>query len=209
METKLTEQQSLEVITEMINRARNNIQRGSGNHMIFWGYWSAFTALLNVILIYTLENPHQSYLAWWLMIPGGVVSWLWSRKIDKSRIVKTHIDDIIRSAWRSCSVSMIVFLMIIFVLAGYWDTGYQLFMIIIPAILLHIGAAEYITAGACRYRPFMYGAFAMWAGAVAGLAVLRLSAAGTSVQFGIFIACMVIGFIIPGYRLNKLAGKHV
>ena len=50
METKFTEQESLAIISKMIEQARNNLQKGSGNSMIFIGLSVAFTAILNVIL---------------------------------------------------------------------------------------------------------------------------------------------------------------
>ncbi|MDR2293050.1 MAG: hypothetical protein LBE11_06200, partial [Prevotellaceae bacterium] len=56
METKFTEQESMEIITEMIHRARNNVQKGAGTFMVFWGSMVALTALLNIALIYILHQ---------------------------------------------------------------------------------------------------------------------------------------------------------
>ncbi|MDR2358507.1 MAG: hypothetical protein LBD87_01735, partial [Prevotellaceae bacterium] len=105
METKFTEQQSLQLITEMINKAQNNVQKGSGMFMIYWGCMTAITALLNVVLIYILWRMsmpvYLSFHIWWIMAPAWIVSLILQRKRDKTAIVKSHIDNIISSVWRA------------------------------------------------------------------------------------------------------------
>ena len=61
METKFTEQESLVIINEMINRTRNNIQKGSANSMIYNGYAVAFTAILNFILLLLLPEADRNW----------------------------------------------------------------------------------------------------------------------------------------------------
>jgi hypothetical protein len=208
METKWTEQQSLEVINEMINRARNNVQKGSGNYFIFWGVLVAFTALLNLILAYSLKNPDQSFWVWILMIPGGLISYLLARKIDKSKIVKTHIDNIVACIWKGYMFSIIIFLLIVYILSYHFHTYYY-FLIINPIILSLIGIAEYVTAKACRFKLLLYGAWSMWIGAITCALTLLILDENVAAQFIILAVCMITGFVIPGYKLNKLAKQHV
>jgi hypothetical protein len=212
METKLTEQQSLEVIAEMITRARNNIQKGSGNYLIFWGYLVAFTALANIALVYILQymsiETYFSFYVWLLMIPGVIASQLIDRKMDKTSLVKTHIDHIISAQWNGFMLAVALFVGIIFVFALSMHV-YHYFYLINPVIMLFVGVSEFATAKACRYKPFLYGAIAMWTGAVACTLALLLFTEGVAVQMVILAACMIIGFVIPGYKLNKLAKKYV
>ena len=48
-EKKLSEQESLELISQMIRSTRKNMEVGSGNQFLYWGY---FTAALSVLLFY-------------------------------------------------------------------------------------------------------------------------------------------------------------
>ncbi|MDR2058348.1 MAG: hypothetical protein LBP83_08755 [Dysgonamonadaceae bacterium] len=216
METKFTEQQSLKVISEMINRARNNVQKGAGIFMIFWGWMVAIAALLNVVLIYILwrisVSPSYSFHIWWIMLPAWIVSFILKRKIDRSAIVKTHIDNVISSVWMAFGISNVIFLIIIFGLSYSLQVYDYFFYMINPIIILLTGIGEFVTAKVCRFRPFLYGAIAMWTGSLAcALAVMLFkNGNGVLVQFIILAVCMIIGFVVPGYKLNKLAeNNHV
>jgi hypothetical protein len=214
MDTKFTEQESLSVISEMIDRAKKNIRKSSGTFMIFWGCMVAITALLNIVLIYVLRQmsipANYSFHIWWIMAPAWIVSFRLERRVNKSAIVKSHIDSIISSVWKAFGISNVIFLLIIFSLA-YSLEMYNVFYLINPVLILIMGIGEFITAKVCRFRPFLHGAVAMWTGSLAcTLAVVLLSKDGVLVQFGILAICMVIGFVIPGYKLNKLAKEtHV
>jgi hypothetical protein len=212
METKLTEQQSLAVINEMIDRAQNNIKKGSGNYMIFWGYLVAATALLNIALAFLLAHysiaTNLSFWIWLIMIPGLIISKGMQRKIDRKSIVKTHIDHIISSAWNGFMLSSYLFVFIIFALS-FSTHVYDYFYLINPVLLLFMGVSEYVTAKACRFKPFFYGAISSWTGAVACTAAIIFFTNGVAIQMFILAVCMVIGYVIPGIKLNKKAEEHV
>ena len=209
METKFTEQQSLALISEMITQARNNFQKHSGTSMIFNGCMVAFTALLNVALVFILTNPTQSFWIWFLMIPAWFIDKIIARKVDRETLVKTHIDKVISAAWRGFGIATILFIGIIFGY-GYSMQNSKIFILITPIIMLMAGTAEFVTAKACRFKPFLYGAYVMWGGTVCCLAnyIFMHNWAGIS-HFFVLAICMILGFVIPGYKLNKLAEKHV
>ncbi|MDR1371272.1 MAG: hypothetical protein LBJ72_14305 [Dysgonamonadaceae bacterium] len=209
METKFTEQQSLGLISEMITQARNNLQKNSGTSMIFNGYLVAFTALANVALNFILSNPRQSFWIWLLMIPGAFIDRMIDKKIDKEAIVKTHIDRIIAATWRGFGNSIVLFLIIIFGY-GYSMQNYRIFILITPIIMMMAGLGEYITAKACRFKPFLYGAFVMWAGALGCLGTyIFLHRWSEITHFLILAICMILAFVVPGYKLNKSAKQDV
>jgi hypothetical protein len=214
MDTKFTEQESLAVISEMIHRARNNVQKNAGIFMIFWGYMVAIMALLNVALVFILHNmsisTYYSFNVWWLVLPAWIVSFVMKRKIDRSAIVKNHIDKVISSIWRAFGIANAIFIFIIFSLSCSLHEYNHFFYLINPIIILITGMGEFITAKVCRFRPFMHGAIAMWAGSLA--CTLAIIVFGNSyavlVQFVILSVCMIVGFVIPGYKLNKLAKEN-
>ncbi|MDR0681483.1 MAG: hypothetical protein LBG15_06510 [Dysgonamonadaceae bacterium] len=210
METKLTEQQSLEVISEMINRARNNIQKGSANSLIYNGCAVALVAVANFILLHVLAETklNLSFSVWFLMIPSAVIDYFLKRKIDCSAIVKTEIDAIVRRIWNSFSITVALLIAALFAVSVASDK-YNYTLLITPSIMLMVAMAESIMAKVCRYKPFFRGAVYFWIGAILCIFTYCVLKRG-DIQFLILAVCMILGFVIPGYKLNKLAeNNHV
>jgi peptidoglycan/LPS O-acetylase OafA/YrhL len=214
METKLTEQESLAVINEMISRAQNNIQKGSGSSIVFNGCAVAFVAVANFVLLHLLPETARNYSfnVWWLMLIANVIDRFMKRKIDRSKIVKTQIDGIISYIWKGFGISVILMLVMIFSMAIFNPYGHKYNWIysalITPTIMIMTGMAEFAMAKACRYKPFLWGAICFWAGVILCLLSYILLRRG-DLQFLILAACMIVGFVIPGCRLNKKAKDHV
>ena len=216
METKFTEQESLTVINEMINRARNNVQKDSATSLIYNGYAVAAVSVLNFILLYLLPVEHLNYafMVWWLMLPSAVIGHFLQRRIDRSSIVKTHIDSIVTSIWKGFAVSVVLLLVILFSMAYSWVSvgqhpRFYYFSAITPTIMLMTGMAEFAMAKVCRYRPFLWGALCFWLGALLCFLFTYMLIRDGSIQFLILAACMIAGFVVPGHRLNKLAKTNV
>ena len=51
-EKKLSEQESLELISQMIRSTRKNMEVGSGNQFLYWGYFTAALSVLLYLLVY-------------------------------------------------------------------------------------------------------------------------------------------------------------
>lgn len=209
METKFTEEQSLTLISEMIEQARNNFQKGAGTAFIFNGCAVAFTALFNVALIFLLPNPYFSFWIWLLMIPFSITESLITKKRRKQAMVKTHIDTIISMTWRAFGNAVIILLILVFGYAIAMKDP-RIYMLITPVILTMCGIAEFVTAKACRYKPILVGAYIMWVGALCCLAAYILWHPWSGISHFIILAiCMILGFVIPGYKLNQLGKEHV
>jgi len=211
METKFTEQESLELISKMIEQARHNLQKGSGNSMIFIGLLVAVTAILNVILALVFAqkgiNLNLACLVWLLMIPGVYINYCINKRLISQQLVRTHIDAIVGSTWKGYAYACFVFLAVVFGI-GMWQKLYHVFYLINPVILILVGLAEFVTAKVCRFKPYQYGAIIMWTGALACVFAISFQES-IIIQFFILAVCMIAGFVIPGYQLNKLAKKHV
>jgi len=209
METKFTEQESFAVINEMIDRARNNVQKGSANGMIYNGYAVAVVAILNFILLNVLPESNQdwAFSVWWLMIPSAFVSYYVKHRAGRSAIVKTHIDGMISTLWRGFSISIIVLLSILFSLSLTMDTWHY-FAVINPTIMIMTALVEFGLAKACRFKPFFWGAIGFWVGALICCFFTYFVLRRIDAQFLVLALCMILGFVIPGYQLNKLAKKE-
>ena len=209
METKFTEQESLAIINEMIDRARNNVQKRNSNSLIYNGYAVAFVAILNFILLRLLPEADKNWSNWvWaLMIPSFFISRYVQSRVNRLAIVKTQIDGIISSLWNGFAISIAVLLSILFSMAFVFQVWHY-FAMITPTILIMTALAEFGMAKACRFKPFFWGAIGFWAGAVLCCCSYFVFKDG-DVQILILALCMILGFVIPGYQLNKLAKENV
>jgi hypothetical protein len=202
METKFTEQESLQVITQMIQQAQNNFRKGAGNITIFWGYLVVFTALLNFALAFVW--PAQSPWVWLLMIPGWLITYIMISKTDRSAIVKTLIDKIYASIWISYAISAIILQFVFWAVYYYFDVTLQ-FTMMVPVILILTGSGQFISGKLYRFKPYISGGFIFWLGAVVCFLILPK----VQYQFLVLAICMVFGYIIPGMKLNRKAQDNV
>jgi hypothetical protein len=209
METKFTEQQSLEVITEMINRARNNVRKGSANNMVYNGFAVAFVAIANFLLLHFLPEAYKNYSfhIWWLMAPSGFVDLIIKRKFQREAIVKTHIDSFISQLWRGFSISTVILIVTILSLCYTFHVS-LIALLITPGIMIMVALVEFGMAKICNFKPFFWGAIAFWTGSLLCLFPYCVLKRG-DLHFLILAACMILGFVIPGYILNKSAKKNV
>lgn len=105
MENKhLTEAQSLELITSMINDTRNRLARNSGTPFLIWGYTTVAVSVLNYILI---RSHYQNFAGWsWLLTPLiGWIGMLIYTKKDKG--ATNYIDRVISIIWTVIGISFL------------------------------------------------------------------------------------------------------
>jgi hypothetical protein len=69
MEKKFSEQDSLQLINEMIAQARDNVRKGSGDFMVIAGYVIVVAAIADFVLFQVLDKPHMAHWVWSLMLP--------------------------------------------------------------------------------------------------------------------------------------------
>lgn len=200
MEKRLTNKESLSIINEMISQARNNFQKDSALPSIIAGYCVAGVAILNFILLFVMPHPEYSFHVWWLMVPMWVVIKIANRKQEQKTLMKTHIDNIVGKMWQAYGYSIIISLLSIFGLTFALDS-WLLPALITPTLFMLTGLVQYITGTAFRFRPYIYGGIIFWVGALLAVAVYFTNA--SAFQFIILALCMILGFVIPGYKANK------
>jgi hypothetical protein len=210
METKLTEQESLAIINEMIDQARNNVQKGSANSMIYNGYAVAIVAVLNFILLQILPDANKVLASWiWiLMIPSILVDQYIIKRVNRSLMVKTQIDGIISTIWKGFSISVAILLILLFSMSFAFETWHY-FALITPTIMIMIALAQFGMAKACRFKPFFWGAIGFWTGSLVCVFFTYFVLKRGDIQFLILALCMISGFVIPGNQLNKKAKENV
>lgn len=182
----LSPQQSLEIITNMIQKAKSNFARGGSFYFILWGFVVAIANLIHFTLNYFTSYRYPQ-IAWLLIIPA--VMWtigytVWRRK--KSTFV-SPIDRICTHIWWGIFACILVILLFM-EKVGFYST---------PLILLLSALGTYVTGQLLRFRPLIFGGYS--------LAVTAIVAFLLPLEFQNLVAGlgMLLGYVIPGFLLKK------
>lgn len=183
-EKMMTGEESLKIITDMINRTKVNIQQGSF-HLLFWG-WLLLVCSLGDWLLMKLEYSHHYYI-WFLVVPGAFVSMIYGFVNGKKAKVHTYAESIYRWAW-----------------TGFLFAAIALFAVqsddmknITPYILLLAGLPTFLSGFIIKFKPLIFGGICFWIAAI-----LVHFAGPTLAPLGTPLA-VLIGYLIPGYMLKN------
>lgn len=203
METKkLTSQESLELITEMMQNTKQNLSNRSGNTLLIWGATSFGVALLIILLrLFVLNSPLLNWL--FMLIP--VLGTIWGRVAVGDRAkVYTQVDKMVKQLWQIIMIVAIAIpLLFTLLVVGKVDmldayVGNRLFMLIPFLEVLVVSTGLAITGAVIDFKACKVGGLV---GVV--LSVLSLMA---NIPLGgayfMFLLWPVVSMIIPGLKLN-------
>lgn len=191
IESTFDEQQSLQVIKEMVQVSRKKL-KNDGILFILWG-WIGFISYFLEYLTQTVPHTYQfstfkSYTTVILPIAGIILTVIYL--IRKSRKVSTYIGIALRYVWVGMFVGMVLINLIqANVLHGIpFDLQLPIFMVLIAFALV-------VTGGLLRYKMIIAG------GVVFGLLAYLASFFSFNTQLLIDSIAWLIAFIIPGHIL--------
>lgn len=191
---KFTEQESLELITKMINQAKNHYYE-SGLGALLWG----ITNVICFTLSYLRAAMHFSFPfnPFLLMIVTLVVHLYYDRKEKSTRTVKAYTDDIHNYVWTAFGICVLI----LTIVGGYAGMGYR----VMPVLLLLYGMPTFISGSISKFKPLIIGGvvcwvLAVWAFFVNGEYAYLLVAAGA-----------MVAWVIPGVllRIKFIKARHV
>lgn len=192
-ERKLTEKESLELISQMIRNTQTKMEEIDGITFLFWGYLTVFTTML-VWSLLMLTNNYQYQWLWFILPVGGFlfVSLLHRKQKRKAR-ASTYIDRVVSYIWLVLGI-----------------TGFSLSMIsiftykfpILFIIILIMGIGTTLTGLVTRFKPLVYS------GIFGQLASVVLLFVGWKTQMPIFAVVFIFMMIIPGHMLYNAARKR-
>lgn len=196
-EKKLNEKESLELITRMIQNTRRNLDTGSGNLFLVWGYVGALLTLVVLAGVYFTKNPGWMWGFWGIPVIGYLLTYLLMRKRQKA--AKSYIDKVLMQVW------MILGLVCMMIVLMATDT--ERFEIILPLCAVVMSLGSIITGCIIRYTMFLV--FPVL-GLVWGMKSLfdALTQGTSYVSLLWFVAIVVFAMIIPGHILNYRARKE-
>lgn len=202
---KLTEKESLEVITSMIARTKVRYL-GSGNILLMWGYLAVFSSILVWILLAATQQNVWNWL--WFAIPviGMPLTSIMARREKRTNGVVTYSDKITSHLWSIFGVSEIVLTLIClgFSLIG----GIKCWTAMIVYTIIAAPFAEIAQGLIVKEKSLTWGG-------IVGLAIGMVLVCCVTGKIPLlanwfmplFILFWVVMMIVPGHIINHKAKK--
>jgi hypothetical protein len=184
-EKEINPQESLALINNMINAAKNKLA-DNGFFYIFWGWLAAFSAMFHFV---TIKMGYEwGGIVWAIVMPlGGIISGIYGYKQGKSKRVKTHIDTYLGYLWGGVLIAMFITLGFMFE-HGVKHTYFFL--------MLLYGVATFISGGILNFKPMIFGSLFSFACAVVSVFLCEVD------QLLIISIALLLSYIIPGHLLR-------
>ena len=202
---KLTEKESLEVITSMIARTKARYL-GSGNILLMWGYLAVFSSILVWILLAATQQNVWNWL--WFAIPVITLQLtsIMARREKRTNGVVTYSDKITSHLWSIFGVSEIVLTLIClgFSLIG----GIKCWTAMIVYTIIAAPFAEIAQGLIVKEKSLTWGG-------IVGLAIGMVLVCCVTGKIPLlanwfmplFILFWVVMMIVPGHIINHKAKK--
>lgn len=185
----MTEQESLVLIREMIDRARGEVREG-GYFFLLWG-WLAVAGCAIHYGLWDLIGPAQGAITWAAVgLIGGVGTWIGIRR-KKFRQRRASI------AGESISLVWIAVGALLLILTGLGLARVMSFQEIYPMYIFLYGIGTFVTGGILSFRPLQIGALICWG---LGIAAFYVDFKEQLLVIGVAI---IVSYLIPGYLLNR------
>ncbi|WP_338158132.1 hypothetical protein [uncultured Phocaeicola sp.] len=199
-EKKLTERESLELISQMIRSTRENMEVGSGNQFLAWGYFSALLSVLLFVLVTSTGNNVWA-LGWFAMFAfWGILKFV---QRGRRTPVVTYTDRVVIQVWQVIGALFILTVLVIIALTFVYGRGD--FSLMLPLALLYCGIGTSITGIVIKetwatYSPLVAFVFAIYM--LASYAIGEAHVLHWYLYFGLSFVFMMI---VPGHIINRKA----
>lgn len=194
---KLNEQESLALITQMIQNSKKGLVVGSGNSFLFWGYLTLAVSIAIFLLLYITGN--QSWF--WLGIVIPVIGCLYTYWVSRRNGKKTmsYVDKVISNVWQivggACAIIALLAL------------NYGNNIAILPLLLLVLSVGAGITGSVIQEKSF-YNCSAFGIAISLGMLFnINSIVEGPLRQVFAFALAITVVMIIPGHMVNRKAKR--
>ena len=184
-EKELTSQESLELISRMISKARRDYY-DTGLSSLIWGSTITFCSLVSFLNYYLPWSPFD--YVWFLVFVAVIVQGFTIAREKKNRRRKGHDEDLMSGIWISFAIAVFLLSLVMPLLKLPYSPS--LYMII-------YGIPTFTTGYGRRFRPMIIGGLACW--------VFAILAVFTPFPYVILYlaASAQLAWFIPGLILRK------
>ncbi len=176
MEEHFSPQQSLALITQVIQQAKQKVEQDDTVYM-FWGLLITVAALGQYFMLQIPDLKAVSFLPYLLMPVGSVFTWrYYSKKANSNNLLQTTL----KKVWTVLSINIYIL-------------GFALFGVLganlMPVMLLLLGMGFLITAWTIQSAPLQFG----------GLFINLVGLAAFFVPLYLQPLCMAVAGFIGGF----------
>jgi uncharacterized protein with PQ loop repeat len=206
-EKKLTEQESLRLITMMINKAKESYH-DTGIGAIMWG------AVITICSFVRLSEIHFGYklpFDIYLLTLVAIIPQIFiTIKEKKERKVKSYDDAYLDYLWLGFGISIFLLIHINNNIFGEWGswadeyrniTGKQASFrsaeYISPLFLMLYGMPTFVTGAACKFKPMLWGGIFCWI-----CCIVTVYTPG-KIDLLLTAASAILAWLIPGVIMEK------
>ncbi|OQX82257.1 MAG: hypothetical protein B6D64_00815 [Bacteroidetes bacterium 4484_276] len=188
METTFNEQDSIKVITEMIENSKSKI-RDNGFFYLIWGWLVLVASVMNFVLLQI--GFEQAWLPWpILMTGGGIASGIAGYRLGKKAKAKTMFDTAMIYLWYGFLVTLLIILFTTSSGKISWNVSNAL-------IISLYGLGTFVSGGILKFKPLIIGGIISWALAIATLFVPEIY------SLLMVAVSIIVSYLIPGYMLKS------
>ena len=206
-EKNLTEQESLSLITMMINKAKESYH-DTGIGAIMWG------AVITICSLVRLSEIHFGYrlpFDIYLLTLAAIIPQIFiSIKEKKERKVTSYDDPYMDYIWLGFGISIFLLILIcnnIFNEWGAWTNQYKpaggsgnsygFYEFVGPLFLMLYGLPTFITGAACKFKPMLWGGIFCW--------LCCIAAVYTTIKIDLLLtaASAILAWLVPGVIMEK------
>lgn len=209
-EKQLTEKESLDLISTMINKAKNAYY-DTGVTAIMWGAVIAFCSLEKFAEFqFNYRLPFDIYL---LTIVAVIPTIILAIKEKKERKVKSFDDNYMDYIWLGFGICIALMIFIVNNIQGNLNpvmdkynelangrtdwTAFHFGEYMMPLFLLLYGLPTFITGAACKFKPMLWGSLFCW--------VCCVITIYTNIKIDLLLtaASSIMAWLIPGIVIEK------
>ena len=206
-EKKLSEKESLELITQMINKAKNSYH-DTGIGAMMWGAVIAICSLVKLSEIhFGYRLPFDIYL---LTLAAIIPQIFITIKEKKERKVKSYDDIYMDYLWLGFGITIFLLIHVTNGVFNAWEplaekyqglTGqsekYRFHEFISPLFLILYGMPTFVTGAACKFKPMLWGGLFCWA--------CSIITVYTSIKIDLLLTALsaIFAWFIPGILMEK------
>jgi hypothetical protein len=191
-EKQMTEAESLQLISSMINKATNRFSE-SGTLYLLWGWLIFCCCAVEFVGLHFFNYP-KVYFVWystWLLL---IYQIFYIRKLKKRSRIKMYTSEIIIFVW---IVYVITYGLLVFILV-YNNAISSLN----PTILATFGMPTFLVGVILKFKALKIGGICCW------LLAILAPFLPYDYQFLVMAAAVIIAWVVPGYRLQQKFKKE-
>jgi hypothetical protein len=183
-EKEISPQESLDLINNMIGRARKRYSDNS-YYFLLWG-WLVIAACTAHYVFAVYEVIPSPSMAWLLMFVGAIISFVHGRNQGKRSSVTHYADKLYGWLWLSLGIGMVII-----IINGQF-VNYQ----IVPLILMLAGVGTFISGSMMRFKVLQFGAVCLWTMSIFAFQLNEVE------QLPAMAAGIALGYLLPGYIMK-------